>query len=393
MNTREILKEIKINDKCRDFKWINEKFEQGNLYLHGSKLTKGAFDKFRLAVKAAQDVHTDNWDLDISVPTGTSLENCTVDIRGLVIYFKEVTIVNSYKKKHVINDLFVSIDLYRDNSQIKIYNLSGGRTTVSYAEWNSNYFHSHLSGFIGKNGSSDVPPYWSSFCRGSGHINDFIAEINSDGFTSEKFELFLVQLLGMISWESLEGGPYKTISSIKTSPSSGRIYNYSVQRAKWYLNKLIEHHKIDNKTPDINVKYESEKYSISDDEKFDVFINSYISLLTESDKTRVLCMESDGIYYAYGQLPGYRTPPSIGLKYIFQGQEVPVVIGNPPELEDISKQSYILHPSIKTFIKEQLEYDINIKKIRESTIARYENKDGHAQESARPDTVAVQGDI
>ncbi len=389
MTLDTLLKKIKLEDKCRDFNWINSKYQEGKLYLGGNKFTATLFDKFRLLIKCTQEIYEDSWDIDLNIRNFNSEEDFSVDIKGIVILFKDIEIKNSNNKSHKIKDLFVKVNLYKDGSNLCINDLHGGRTTISYDEWSSNYFHSHLPGYINRN-SNDAPPYWSNFCRGSGHINDFIAEINSEGLTKEKIIPFLIQILGLISWESLEGGPHRTISSIRTRTSSGRILNPSNQVSKGLMDLVIKHHRDNNIVPDIEFKLESGKYTIVDNEKFTKFLTETIEF-TDTDKARYFGIEAEnGVYYAYGQLPGFPQPPNITRKFIFQGQEIPMVIGNPPNMEELSKKQYVLHPTIRSFIKQEIEYDINIKKIRKSTIDRYSNQNGNATKGIKPNKMALQ---
>lgn len=369
------IKKIKLADKCRDFSWILERFESNQLSLLGDSFNKGSFDKFRMAIKCVQEVYENQWDIDINEVDGK------VDITGVIIHFPEVLLKNSRDKQHSMSNLFVKIHLRKDGTNIKVGGLSGGRTSVSYAEYCSNYFHSHLPGSF-TNQRSSQSPFYSSFCTGSGHINDFIAEINSETLTRERMIPFLVQIISLVSWESLEGGPHRKISNIRVNSNRGRISNPSQQDSLYLKNKVIDYHKDNEIIPNIDFKLESGQYTIVDNEKFNKFLTETVQL-TDTDKRRVICMQDNqGNYYQYGSIPGYELPPNTSNhKYIFQGREIPFEIGSPPDIGDLTNIHYFLHPEVKSFIKQELEYDINIKKVRQSTIDRYSNQTSDATES------------
>lgn len=397
MNSKERneQKRIKLEDKCRDFNWVKEQFEANKLYISGSKPTKGAFDKFRLAVKTTNEVYENFWDLEINVtelPAGGSVEGFRYDVRGIVVRFPEIIIKNSRNRQHTIHELYVMVQFYVDGTSLRISGLAGGRMKQSYAEYTSNYAHSHLPGGINPNDGerSGNAPYWRSFCRGSGHINDFIAEINSGGLTMEKFTPFLVQILGLVSWESLEGGPHRRIANISIIGNSGRRSNPSNAESEWHLNNIMSHYRSSNITPPIDFAWESNGYTITDNEKFDKFISESIEI-PDNQKHRIICMQDNqGNYYKWGSIPEFNAPrtPSRNT-YIFQGQELTYEIEPAPSVGAEDQINYFIHPNIKRDIKARLEYDINIKKIRESTINRYSDKIEDATKSPRPDKVAV----
>ena len=63
-----------------------------------------------------------------------------------------------------------------------------------------------------------------SFCTGAGEINDYKLNLNSN-CTEENCIAFLLQLMTLVNWESLQGVPFKYISNIKFNPrSSGPSY-------------------------------------------------------------------------------------------------------------------------------------------------------------------------
>lgn len=379
------INKIRLEDKARDFNWINSLFEDGNLFVNGKKFTASTFEKFRLLVKSTQEVYEDSWDIEI-VKNGET----GINIKGIVILFKDIIIKNSRDKEHSIKDLFVKIELDIYNNNLIVRDLCGGRTTLTYSEWSVGYMHSHLP--HGSISSGSTPPFWGNFCRGSGHINDFIAEINSrGGFKEENLTPFLIQILGLVSWESLEGVPHKKLEFITPRPSSGRVFAFSKAVIDAIKRNILAHYKAHKTPPDIDFKLESGGYTIVDNEKLDKYVLESIPL-PDQDKSYLISMPAaNGTHYAFGHLPGFRTPPNNTNKYIFQGQEVSVIVGDPPSLGDMDESNYTLNPRVKEYIKQDLEYVVNTKKIRKSTIDRYSSENGNASKGVEPNKMALQG--
>lgn len=378
-------KKIKLEDKCRDFLWVKKKFEEDKLFLSTDRFNKGCFEKFRIIIKCVQEIYENKWDLDIEV-----MSSGNVKVKGIIILFNRIDLKNSEGAEHLIENLFVKIHLRKDGTDVKLYHLSGGRTKISYAEWCSNYFHSHLPTGYGARGEGS--PYFSSFCTGSGHINEFMADLNSEPISQSRLVPFLLQIIGLVSWESLEGGPHRRIRNIRVNSNSGRLSRPNDRDSKFLMDKILEYHRSNEIIPDIEFKLEDNKYKILDNDRFVKFLEESTTL-TEEEKARVLCMQnSEGQYYKYGNVPGYTPAPdtSQDVKFIFQGEEIPFIIGPPPEVGDLSNIHYFIHPNIKKFIKKEIEYDINIKKIRKSTIDRYSGQTDNARESTESNKVPLQ---
>lgn len=365
------IRRLKLADKARDFTWVKEIFEEGHLYLDHLPFGKTNFEKFRGAIKCIQEVYEDSWDLEIVEVLDSNGEDFLgYSIGGVIIHFKEINIRNSMGQSHLIEDLFVKIRLNLDGSNLIVGGVSGYRTKVSFAEWSSNYMHSHLPGSRFTTGRDTGNMPFNTFCLGSGEIRDHVMEIQAEGFSQTRFTSFLLQVIGLVTWESLEGGPHKRIGSIRVNSNSGRVSSPSKSQAMALKRRVLDVYRVGKIIPKIDFVLSEEGYTIVGNAKFLKFLENEII----EDKPTFICMRgSDGQLYQYGSLPGFDTPPIISKKYIFQGREIPLEIGPVPTIITEEDVDYFLHPKVKTWIKESLEYEINTKKIRKSTIDRYTN--------------------
>ena len=144
----------------------------------------------------------------------------------IAIRFPEITITNTRGHSNVIKDLFVfmSMCIYKgsapESEAIILFDsrMCGTRATLREEEFNSNYIHSHLprrasSGSVEKPYTSNVNV--SHFCLGGGtETSAALADLNYN-FDILKFELFLYQLSTYVTHESLGGGPYIRMDSIR----------------------------------------------------------------------------------------------------------------------------------------------------------------------------------
>lgn len=155
--------------------------------------------------KVLDKVLPNRWDMDVKE------ENIT-----FILYYPEIKITNSYKIEHIIKDLYIY--LYINIYTLSIY-MQLRRTTLSSKEQSHNYLFSHYS-------TNKVTERYGKFCYGSD--GNFMSMAMNGEFQIKVFkerdinyfELFLYNLETYLSWESLEGTPYRYINKLKESVSN-----------------------------------------------------------------------------------------------------------------------------------------------------------------------------
>jgi len=156
---------------------------------------------------------------------------------NVTVLFPEVNITNSRRNKHIMRDLYVKINVginvEVDGDRISNIILSGRRGKLSEEEYQSNYGHSHFSG-----GGLER---WSDFCLGS---SDFAMILQTMKFslTPEDWSLLFLSLGNYVSWESIEGGPYKNIQNIalrQDSYNTSDFRNHALELIKTLPNACL----------------------------------------------------------------------------------------------------------------------------------------------------------
>lgn len=120
---------------------------------------------------------------------------------SIIVHYPEVTITNSLGRTHTIKDLYVKLEI------LPSIKFSGTRTTFTEKEWNSDYCHSHLP----------IKETFHEFCTmGSDDLKKTFADIQVNLYSLSKMDVMLLkeQLNAYVSWESIEGVPYRHISNI-----------------------------------------------------------------------------------------------------------------------------------------------------------------------------------
>ena len=334
-------------------------------------------------------MYEEAWDIDFVI--GFHNRKAYIYIKGIYILFPQITIKNRDNKTHLIKDLLVRITLFnQDNSNIKVGRLMGGRLTLSYAEYQNDYFHSHLPSYRGNINPRMILPFLGSFCTGSGEINIFQSNINGDGFSEERFMRYVMQLMSLVGYESIEGTPYRHISRISARSQSGSVFHLDNRKQERFKSRIIRYYKDNNIIPTVDITIDStNQYFIADNEAFQAFV--YDVNFTEEEKHQYFCTLSDnGQYYMYGSTPGFSTPPTVRSTFIFRGEERGMTIEPAPVTA--TTVTYIVHPNLFKYLKEEIEYELNQDKIRQSTINRYKVELDNAREGVQSDPIPVSAD-
>ena len=391
MNTNKIKEQIQLSGNIRNVAWFTHQFEKGRVYLRGSDevMSQNVFDKFKSAIRIINDIYENSWDINFIVSSHNN--KLRIEIQGIYILFPIVNITNRNNKRHTIKDLLVEIRLYsHGNQNIRLETLEGGRLTLSYAEYQSDYFHSHLSITKGFISSGMTLPCMSDFCTGSGEINIYQSDINVDGFTEERFMRYAMQIMSLVSYESIEGMPYRYMDRIRTHSRSGSYFHLDNRRKRLFFQKVINWYKQLETIPNIDITIDStNSYSVVLNENFLKFVENV--QYEADDKAKFFCIlgESNN-YYAYNSAPGFTTPPTVRNTFIFRSEVKNMVIEPAPQGN--TTVTHIIHPSLIKYLKEEIEYELNKGKIRKSTIDRYTSESSNATESVQSNPVLVSAD-
>lgn len=123
----------------------------------------------------------------------------------IIVHFPEITISNSMEQSHIIRDLYLRFCI--GNASVGADGLKRG--TLTDAEIRNKYTFSHV------NNGGDCFWWADSFCFGDTQISklkNIIRRGRKEVFKNLSF--FLEAIKEYLSWESLEGVPYKKIDEV-----------------------------------------------------------------------------------------------------------------------------------------------------------------------------------
>lgn len=399
-----------------NFSWFLDKFERGKLCFF-DKTTNDVYDvyedydkfyildktkeedvetfvNFRSMIKALNNFYPNRWDIDIefiydNFSSTSDNDKIVVLVKGIIIYYPNITISNEKNRQHNIKDLFVNLkfELNKKNKKVNIIGIFGRRATLTYEEVCSNYAHSHLNPSVERYFETSNKNFFRNtitrFCTGSGEINILLADYNCNDFNEDRFNLILVQLMTLVSWESIEGTPYRYINNIKIRLNSSTPTQIKLNNSYSNIIKYIRDNFSNNRLLPEDLKFIIKNSKVELDENT---FNKFILRLSDCNsivKNNFICFESDGKYYMHNSVK-----PS-EIKYykhteqnpiIFRGQDFPFTIIYPEEIkeEEIEKSLILFKPAVLK-LKKEIEDEIN-EKITRNNIIRYKSKGDSTRE-------------
>lgn len=156
---------------------------------------------------------------------------------NIYVWWKKVTVTNEYNKSIDIQDLYAKIELQLDG-RIPFENRGFllNRATYSSEQFCSGYMHSHIN-IIPK----DHFEIFQLPCLGRGPINGTITTLKSE-YDETTWMLFCQELSLYVTVESINGGPYHRLESVRGSTQQLFSYKYCFQNANLYqFNHFFTH--------------------------------------------------------------------------------------------------------------------------------------------------------
>ena len=162
------------------------------IYYEGDKIN--LCNQLDSMITVLNEVYKDNWDFYLYS-----------DTLQLIIHFPKIEISNTKGAKHTIKNLLVRFGIQLEDN-VKLRDYSGARLKTSLTEQQKCYFHSHLPG-------NNELGHFRNFCYAETEVNDLQMMFNSK-FDIKIFDLLLQTIDAYVRHESLEGVPYKHLSSL-----------------------------------------------------------------------------------------------------------------------------------------------------------------------------------
>lgn len=306
------------------------------------------------------------------------------------VLYPEFTITNSNGNYHTIRDLMVLHKVHYKNNHIYTSEPLGGRLSKTELEIAACYQQSHLSSV--SNWNLDPLNYFTSFCVGGDtDVSRMIAEFRVE-LDWNRYELYLFCIDSMVTWESLEGIPYRKISEIKNALNK-EVTDFSTSSVNRVINSILS-----SKIPlNFNFYIKNNRYHIRPDEKANNLIKEVIlDQFTPSEYKNLIVFRQSNTFDRYLQLKTEKSDSDIykitdNESYtVFNGKKIfPRIIKKDKRNEKLlSLDDHIVYPNFLKNVLTELEYRIYEKAVTKSRIKKL-NSSSNARRSFTSDTVSM----
>lgn len=370
--------------KDKDF--LQFLFDKGRLHFENyNNPDQKAINEFFKLLNLFEAKYKDSYDLGF-----------TWDGHNFRLYFKvlypDFVITNSAGHSHRIIDLFVVHQVAystRDEGHIYTKHPMGGRFSKTKFEIASAYQQSHLPGYVDW---PKIPFDCTTFCVGGDtDVNRMISEFEVE-MDWDRYELYLFCVDSMVTWESLEGVPYRKMADIKNALS-----NKVTSANQNYVNTVISKIQNDKIPLDLDFYVEKGLYRIRPNEKANEFVkNIVLQCFTFNMYKTILVSRVPNTFSEFlqmrveGQSEEHFEVTAKQDYTIFRGQKVfaKMIKEDKRNAPVLSLEEYIVYPNFLKDVLSQLESRIYGKAITKSGI-KIHNSLSNAHRSVTSDTVSM----
>jgi hypothetical protein len=373
----------------RNKKFLQWLFHNQYLYFYSGDVSTRAEEEFFKLLDLFEAKYKDNWDLGFESFGSTGLKPY------LKVIYPEFTITNSNRESHLIKDLVVIHRVAFSNRSNSVYTLQpqGGRLSKTKLEIASGYQQSHLpshSDWI------NLPFHTENFCVGGDtDVNRMLAEFEIE-MDWDRYELYLFCVDSMVTWESLEGVPYRKMNTIKNALNS-MVTSVSESYTNDLINQIVA-----NKIP-LNVDFYVADgiFRIKPNEKANEFIkNIILQKYTYTIYKSILVTRVPNTFDQFLQMKTENSPTRTF--EVVATNAYTIIKGKKMFAKNIKEDSrnqkptpieeYIVYPKFLKNVLNKLESRIYSKAVTKSGIKIYNSLD-NADRSIAPDPVSMQIDF
>ena len=281
------------------------------------------------------------------------------------VIYPEVTVRNSRGQTTDIKDLVVLHQFVWDDESKNLnpIRIEGTRLSLGVMEILSGYYHSHLPS-RGRSYFEDVGLVKNPFCVGNTDLSMMEGEFEVE-MDYDRYELYLYLIDSYVTWESLEGTPYISLTKI-TDANKSTINNFKEKIADTLVSKIL-----DDKVPiEVDFYLAADRFQIKRNKKASDFIRTQVvKYLSEPQQSEILCIYHHALKEFFGRGKGEEvTPIKMPVTYnregeeespymIFRGEKrTPKIIRTDKRVNKILPvEDHIIYPKFLDYVLRKLE--------------------------------------
>lgn len=334
-------------------------------------------DKMDQIITSLNNAYGENWDFVLQTSYDDNSKKSFLGFTlNIVIHYDEILITNSKEQEHLIKDLFVILSIHIKKSSEEVTFLFsdpyGFRSTLSYEEWYSGYFHSHLEKDIQCWGPLPTGP----FCTGSNEITDLRMRLNSS-FDIGNFELLLLTIDSMVSWESLEGVPHMKMENIRVASKwekkelHSRYFEESFNQLETNIKSLEA----------CNFIFSEGRYKLVANQNLSSSLQAFFKSNRRLKKYLVSPNTEDGEYFGF-DIPSITCSRDIKQSWqdsnnskkpfvLFRNKKFFLTVSDFDSSKLPDTSNYIIYPKFLDYVSEQISQKLYVKNLQIKAAEQY----------------------
>lgn len=265
-------------------------------------------------------------------------------------YHPEITITNERGNTHTITDVYVNVSF----PHLKI---ALGRASYTPEEVTVGYIHSHVH-------SGNFFDYMNDFCTGNNDTPINVIKRHIKNFNAKKDDLstlissFIIEVERMIRVESIEGGPYIKMSSIRKGVGKQPIFLHTKNIISLSINRCIRvGYKKDIQNFILyyaslrldSFYYDGQNWQLSGSDAEFISRVTKVAKAYKGIKTKsslfTNALYADGLYYDNSRATVYHLHPNTYSSWKFKNQVIKITLKDSSENKGM-ESCKILNPSI-----------------------------------------------
>lgn len=264
----------------------------------------------------------EDWDFYVAPVFNGTAEEPEISLFNvhLVLRYPYQTVKNSSGYEWNIQNLFLTFKISINDGTLVINSPEGTRGTLHVEEIYYPYYHSHLRTPFSEGIFSYIDAFKTcDMCLGESDTQDLIERLASpvEDFNEDVFEAFLYSLDTLVSWESLEGVPYRYIADIRPIIGGNGYENYTISRnyirdQSEFLDSMGDeistNEEIKNLFKELDFRVQGDRIIISNNKKLEnLILKAYANKDNDNE------IKKNVLYFTLPNSPTYYSTE--GLKY------------------------------------------------------------------------------
>lgn len=300
--------------------------------------------------------------------TNSTYDDYSVLYYEIVIHVEDFNITNSLELTHPTKDFFIKFIISIDSStgRFALRSPSVTKRTFNIKDFYSNgnmrnypYIQSHVH-------PEDIDNTWyAGICYGQTPLREAVNRHTGNYKPIEDLNIFILNFIDFMKWESLEGIPYVSISTLKNpKPVISLLHSQRQTLKKKAFERLFSKYSIEELTANCGITFKDNNITLDPN-----FYTTLTSLIEEVfDESEKVYVDEQGLAVASPNPEDYDVERALKVldkrgfnkNFIFRGKNFSVKIDGIDNSDDSVKYTKRVHPEVLKAVIQEIEKELTL---------------------------------